>query len=242
MNPMDFWQGITTLLDKYGVEAVTLIISLAILFRTVPGAIKAIVDILRTRAEASAKTQTTEAQNDAKVLDILQQQVNNSATTNTILMQYQAEFAQYREAITRGVQINERLEVAIRGFNDETNALRKDLKNWPHTVDGTLAGLITTVDTLRVKFEATSQTADSDHKKVLDMLTDIQFKVGVIYRLATRQPDPPEPPTPPTEPDSGTPSRTQARQTNADGAQHSAIVDLPVVKPADSEGKEKPAA
>lgn len=221
---MDFSQFILTILDKYGVEAAAVLTLLILLLRTLPGTLKGVSTFLQTRATAAATVQTTEVQNETRVLEILQKQVDNNAEsnkthaesvkmqaeTNKILLQYQTEFVQSRAT-------NERLEIAIKEFNSETKALRVDLKSWPNTVDGTLAGAITALETLQVSYEAGEKKASEDHVKVLTILEDLQFKMNVVYRWVLRDP------TPPTEPARAGPGNVTV--LDADGAKDKATVE-----------------
>lgn len=228
---MDFWQGLTTVLERYGIETLGILVVLYLIVRAVPPMLRAITDILQTRAHSTAKEREAEAAAMSDMIKLVAKQTDlfdrtttavediSSANhqTNRILDEYKNEFRQSR-------QVSERIEDALKEFNAETKALRLDLKAWPNTVDGTLAGAIAALDALRVSFETANSQAAADHAEVLRLLRETHQQVGVIYRLATR---PTPPPPPPTEPDSAAP-KAPVTPLDADGAKQ-ATVDLPVM-------------
>ena len=199
---MDFSQFVLTVLDKYGVEVavlITLVFGLTIVtIRSVPSMLKAISTFMQTRATAAATVQTTEVQNESKVLDILQQQVSNAQTTNNILLQYQTELAQGRHTTERVAGGLERMTMGLEGMERENRALRISLESWPKTVDATLAGSTTAIEQMLKSIDAMKAENDASHKVVRDKIETMAMQVDFVYQRVKKAAEKPEPP--PTEP------------------------------------------
>jgi hypothetical protein len=170
---------------------------------------KAKAEADRIRAESAERA--TEAAQMSELIKLLSKQADTQQQTARILDEYKTELQQ-----SRGT--DERIEATLKEFNAETRALRLDLKSWPNTVDGTLAGLTTSIEALQA-------TSGKEHAKVLELMADVHTKVSFIHQRvveAAKKPDPP-----PTEPASAKPAKRD-NVLDMDGAKADATVDLPV--------------